>query len=324
MSDNNFYLRKMRITLLILCLFITAFDVKAQPYIDLLNIQYGKTSLSKLFVGKDELKINHEWKSYSFNAPIKINEHKLVLISPEINNKIYQQVDSTLTTQQNGSTTISAYSRIHSHYISISLPVTFVYKFKNENSLSATLVYRQNKIFENQFGWTTDQLGGAILYTKYYNEKFKLKAGGYYNREFWGNYLTPLLGFEWKASKNIYCWGLLPNSTTVDVSFNKLHAGFAFRGIEESYSESYNSYFHDREGHLKLYLNYYLINKDQKIGIVFTAEGGQSVNRLYEFKSAASDNVFKVHPAENYFLRIGVAVRLITRSDFKLWPSLPM
>ena len=134
----------------------------------------------------------------------------------------------------------------------------------------------------------------------------------------------PLLGFEWKASKNIYCWGILPTSANVDVSFNKVHAGFAFRGIEESYSEGYSSYFRDREGHLKIYLNYYLIKKNQKTGIVLLAEVGQSVNRLYQFKSANSDNISKYNPAENFFIRIGVAVRLITRSDFKLWPSHPI
>lgn len=297
---------------------------KAQPYIDLLNIQYAKTSLSKIYSGGNEIKINHEWKSYAFNAPIKLNDKKLLLISPEINNRIYQQSDSTLITQQNGSTTITAYSRFHQHYISYALPLTFIYKFENQNSISATLVYRQNKVYENSFGKYTDQLGGAFLYTKTYNNKFKLKGGLYYNREFWGNFFLPLIGFEWKASKNIYMWGLLPNSANVDISFNKLHAGFAFRGIEESYSEGYSSYFRDKEGHLKLYLNYYLINQKQKIGVILTAEGGQSVNRLYEFKSAATENIFKYRPAENYFIRIGVAVRLITRNDFKLWPSHPI
>jgi hypothetical protein len=312
-----------RLILILNCLLISGVAF-SQPYIDLLNIQYARTSVSKLYKGKDEFKVNHEWKSYAFNAPIKLNEKKLLLISPEINNKIYQQTDSTYTKQQNGSTTIAAYSRFHAHYISYALPITLIHKFENENSLSATFVYRQNKVFENSFGWTTDQLGGAVLYTKTYSNKFKLKGGLYYNREFWGNYIMPLLGFEWKASKNIYCWGLLPNSTTIDVSFNKLHTGFAYRGIEESYSESYNSYFHDREGHVKLYLNYYLINQKQKIGIVLLAEGGQSLSRLYEFKAASSDNIAKYHPAENYFIRIGVAVRLITRGDFKLWPSQPI
>jgi hypothetical protein len=312
-----------RLILILNCLLISGVAF-SQPFIDLLNIQYTRTSVSKLYKGKDEFKVNHEWKSYAFNAPIKLNEKKLLLISPEINNKIYQQTDSTFTKQQNGSTTIAAYSRFHAHYISYALPITLIHKFENENSLSATFVYRQNKVFENSFGWTTDQLGGAVLYTKTYSNKFKLKGGLYYNREFWGNYIMPLLGFEWKASKNIYCWGLLPNSTTIDVSFNKLHTGFAYRGIEESYSESYNSYFHDREGHVKLYLNYYLINQKQKIGIVLLAEGGQSLSRLYEFKAASSDNIAKYHPAENYFIRIGVAVRLITRGDFKLWPSQPI
>jgi hypothetical protein len=314
----------MRRLLLILNFLLISVVALSQPFIDLLNIQYAQTSISKLYKGKDEFKVNHEWKSYAFNAPIKLNEKKLLLISPEINNKKYQQTDSTYTTQQNGSTTIAAYSRFHAHYISYALPITLIHKFENDNSLSATFVYRQNKVFENSFGWTTDQLGGAVLYTKTYSNKFKLKGGLYYNREFWGNYIMPLLGFEWKASKNIYCWGLLPNSTTVDVSFNKLHTGFAYRGIEESYRESYNSYFHDREGHVKLYLNYYLINQKQKIGIVLLAEGGQSLSRLYEFKAASSDNIAKYHPAENYFIRIGVAVRLITRGDFKLWPSQPI
>jgi hypothetical protein len=71
-------------------------------------------------------------------------------------------------------------------------------------------------------------------------------------------------------------------------------------------------------------LNYYLINQKQKIGIVLLAEGGQSLSRLYEFKAASSDDIAKYHPAENYFIRIGVAVRLITRGDFKLWPSRPI
>jgi hypothetical protein len=299
-------------------------DTFSQPFIDLLNVQYAQTSISKLYKGKDEFKVNHEWKSYTFNAPLKLNDKKLLLISPEINSKQYQQSDSTLIMQQNGSTTIQAYSRFHEHYISFALPVTLIHKFENQNSISATLIYRQNKVYENSFAWSSDQLGGAVLYTKTYSNKFKLRGGIYYNREFWGNNILPLLGFEWKASKNIYCWGVLPTSANIDVSFNKVHAGFAFRGIEESYSEGYSSYFRDREGHLKLYLNYYLIKKNQKIGIVLLAEGGQSVNRLYQFKSSNNDKISKYHPAENTFIRIGVAVRLMTNSDFKLWPSHPI
>jgi len=299
-------------------------DTFSQPFIDLLNIQYAQTSISKLYKGKDEFKVNHEWKSYTFNVPLKLSDKKLLLISPEINSKQYQQSDSTLIMQQNGSTTIQAYSRFHEHYISFALPVTLIHKFENQNSISATLIYRQNKVYENSFAWSSDQLGGAVLYTKTYSNKFKLRGGIYYNREFWGNNILPLLGFEWKASKNIYCWGVLPTSANIDVSFNKVHAGFAFRGIEESYSEGYSSYFRDREGHLKLYLNYYLIKKNQKIGIVLLAEGGQSVNRLYQFKSSNNDKISKYHPAENTFIRIGVAVRLMTNSDFKLWPSHPI
>jgi hypothetical protein len=296
----------------------------SQPFIDVVNLQYAQTSISKLYKGKDEFKVNHEWKSYVFNAPLKLNDKKLLLISPEINNKKYLQSDSTLTTQQNGSTTIIEYSRFHEHYISFALPVTLIQNLKNQKSISATLIYRQNKVYQNNFSSSSGQLGGALLYTKTYSNKFKLKGGIYYNREFWGNNILPLIGFEWKASKNIYCWGILPTSANVDVSFNKMHAGFAFRGIEESYSESTSSYFRDREGHLKIYLNYYLIKKNQKIGIVLLAEGGQSVNRLYEFKAANSDNISKYNPAENFFVRLGVAVRLITRSDFKLWPSHPI
>ena len=314
----------MRKLLLALTYVLFGSDTFSQPFIDLLNIQYAQTSISKLYKGKDEFKVNHEWKSYTFNVPLKLSDKKLLLISPEINSKQYQQSDSTLIMQQNGSTTIQAYSRFHEHYISFALPVTLIHKFENQNSISATLIYRQNKVYENSFAWSSDQLGGAVLYTKTYSNKFKLRGGIYYNREFWGNNILPLLGFEWKASKNIYCWGVLPTSANIDVSFNKVHAGFAFRGIEESYSEGYSSYFRDREGHLKLYLNYYLIKKNQKIGIVLLAEGGQSVNRLYQFKSSNNDKISKYHPAENTFIRIGVAVRLMTNSDFKLWPSHPI
>ena len=314
----------MRKLLLALTYVLFGSDTFSQPFIDLLNVQYAQTSISKLYKGKDEFKVNHEWKLYTFNAPLKLNDKKLLLISPEINSKQYQQSDSTLIMQQNGSTTIQAYSRFHEHYISYALPVTLILNLKNQQSISATLIYRQNKVYKNSFAWSSDQLGGAVLYTKTYSNKFKLRGGIYYNREFWGNNILPLLGFEWKASKNIYCWGVLPTSANIDVSFNKVHAGFAFRGIEESYSEGYSSYFRDREGHLKLYLNYYLIKKNQKIGIVLLAEVGQSVNRLYQFKASNNDKISKYHPAENTFIRIGVAVRLMTNSDFKLWPSYPI
>ena len=59
-----------------ICLLINSIAF-SQPFIDLLNIQYAQTSVSKLYKGKDEFKVNHEWKSYAFNAPIKLNEKKI-------------------------------------------------------------------------------------------------------------------------------------------------------------------------------------------------------------------------------------------------------
>ena len=56
------------------------------------------------------------------------------------------------------------------------------------------------------------QYGGVFLEHFVPNEKLKIKAGIYYNREAFGNLFVPLVGVDWKVNDRINLYGILPTN----------------------------------------------------------------------------------------------------------------
>lgn len=94
------------------------------------------------------------------------------------------------------------------------------------------------------------QMGGAMIHTWNFRKNLKLKAGLYYNREFFGNYFMPLVGFDWKATEYTRIWGLLPGSMNVAYRpWKQAAVGIQYRSVTASFrSEDADDAMYVREG----------------------------------------------------------------------------
>jgi hypothetical protein len=54
------------------------------------------------------------------------------------------------------------------------------------------------------------QIGGIALHSYQVNDRLALKAGLYYNHEFFGHYFVPLAGIDWRIKDDLWLYGTLP------------------------------------------------------------------------------------------------------------------
>lgn len=143
------------------------------------------------------------------------------------------------------------------------------------------------------------QIGGILLCTFIKNEKFKYKLGAYYNHEYFGPLILPIIGLDWRPSEKTSVFGNLPINFTIDRKLsNRFSAGLYFQAINMSYrlSERYNhQYLQKYSQELSLYLDTYLASK-----IVLTLKAGRSIGRSYHFYDENQR-----HVARSMFLSIG-------------------
>jgi hypothetical protein len=141
------------------------------------------------------------------------------------------------------------------------------------------------------------QYGGLVLFTKKRSEIITYKYGVYMNTEFFGLFIVPLFGVDWKMSDKWRAFGVLPASMYLQYSLNKsFRTGLMFKAPTNTYRVSEESldnpnndristYVHYQTNNLYVYLDCYLTKS-----IVFTAKVGRTVFRgvrLY-----ASDDVY--------------------------------
>ena len=145
---------------------------------------------------------------------------------------------------------------------------------------------------------TTDdfQLGGAALATLKVSDSLQFRFGMYYNREFFGNYFMALAGIDWKVSRRLHIFGLLPSSLNLEYRFGgRVYGGFSFQSDVASYRLENGNYV--REGDkfwgydsFRLYVNLYLTKH-----LVWYAEGGVTAGRLYKIYTPQDEPV-ETHP----------------------------
>ena len=241
---------------------------KAQPYFDVATIQ---TSTANHFISNStsdsSIKVN--WFLANLNLPIELNKKNLLLATLGYEDYSFEN-ESPLLTQ---------------NFNSIYIPLTLLHTWKDTSwTTSFTYIPRVNSAAPIHVGDHTFQHGGAIIVSHSVNPHFKYSVGAYYNREFFGNYFLPLLGIEWKASKRLNIFGLLPNDMTADYKINKaLHTGFIYKGLTTSFrykpasTADYLSI--PSEGQLNLFADLYITKT-----IVLNLQGGVIVARVYNLQ----------------------------------------
>jgi hypothetical protein len=208
---------------------------------------------------------------------------------------------------------------------SVSLPLGF--KFVSKSKKWETILIGVPKI-ASDFRDKTDaydfQLGGIFLEHFVPNDKLKIKLGLYYNREAFGNFFMPLVGVDWKISKRINLYGILPSNYRLEFNVikNKLYTGLCFKAATRSFRLSQkNNYDYVRydEQQVKLFVDYFVY---KKILIFFDAGYSTSRNPLqykYEIKDQTYVNpvftTLKNYPVFNFGIAYRVRLDLEKKSE---------
>jgi hypothetical protein len=205
-------------TLLLVFIFSNSF---AQPYIDLATLRYVNSPANTGIINQNEPPLKLEHSVAGINLPIPLNKDKsaILLILPYLEQ--WQIGMDSGVLKLNG----------------FGFPVGLSKKLNHFWGITAILFYRINKekdLPDNS--GTTQQLGGAFIFNYSPNERLTYKFGIYYNREFFGNFIVPLLGIDWRPDKLNAVFGTLPGAITWERKLNNhFYFGANFRAITNSY-----------------------------------------------------------------------------------------
>ena len=104
--------------------------------------------------------------------------------------------------------------------------------------------HRSNVIFLPTWSSTTKaftsdafQYGFLAVHSIKFSDRFTLKGGLYFNREFYGNFFMPLVGVDWRLNNDWYIFGLLPGTFNV---YKKVNDWFGFSLSERAPNGSVN------------------------------------------------------------------------------------
>ncbi len=273
---------------LIVFILLFCFNIlsEAQPFVDLINVrntyafknpEKSGTPFSHLYIGSD--------------LPLKLKNNKYIILSP-----FYEKWNIDSSSYKNYLPSIS----------SIALAVSFMVPLDNNHcSLVATAIPRWNSEglqLENSF-----QLGGAVLANYKITENKKYKLGVYVNKEFFGTFIMPLVGIEWKINNRNYLYGVLPGKLTYEHKINHLfYTGGNFRAITNSYHLSNGNYVRIDDNQLSAYVDYYATKN-----IVLSTETGYGIMRQLSCGKEGSTNYQKDYNwGDGFFIKLCASYRI--------------
>ncbi|TAH42814.1 MAG: hypothetical protein EYC69_04385 [Bacteroidetes bacterium] len=278
---------KYHISAFLLCMQVLTST--AQPFFDLFTLhnQWSKPSIDG---ANDSADINTSIFETSLTIPIKIRKDVLA-ISPSYS-----------------SASLKPDYADRINFQSMMLSLAFIKQWKNEKyKTSFVFISRSNKDPEIKSINESLQWGGAIVQSIKKTEKLKYKFGLYYNSEFFGPFILPLAGIDWNINERLNLFGLLPGSMNLEYKLSKkVHLGFAFRSITNSYRQALNTFIRINDNHLKLFVDFYMFKKH-----VFTLEAGHSVLRKYKpgIRINGETSYIDFDVNDGYLIKIAYAFR---------------
>lgn len=273
----------------------------SQPYVDIATFNY-----------------QHFSAPYSINSGLRstTNVYNLNLFFPKEfkngNTFLFRLNNELIATQTNS-------NNYNSSSIS-SITALLGYQFTSKSKNWKTILMAIPKLasdFEDPIGTTDWQIGGLILGNYKANDKLKIKAGLYYNREAFGDFFVPLLGIDWKATDRLNFYGTLPNNYKIEYAVvkNKFFTGLNFKSQTRSFQLSQkqnNDYIRFDETVLKLFADYFLYKK-----ILVFGEIGYSLGKSplqYSTVTNELTSLNSIYSASNKYpvFNIGIVYRIRT------------
>ena len=121
------------------------------------------------------------------------------------------------------------------NYYSLGLTLGVNHKFSDKNSLLFVLLPKLNSDFK-ELNSNAFQLGFIGTYSHRVNDDFLWKAGLYYNSEFFGPFLVPIFGLDWKLNKAVSIKGDLPIYAKVNYGINEgFSAGLGYIALVSTF-----------------------------------------------------------------------------------------
>lgn len=274
---------------------VSARQMVAQPYIDIAGARYVKSPDAGI-VNHNGNKTILTYYNIGGNVPLPLNHKKdFLILSPCFENWQANLYNGDIP---GGKET----------YTGLVFPVSWLKQLHNPLwSIQSTVIIRMNdRTIDNHGQW---QVGGAILVAWKKSPVITWKAGLYVNGEYFGLFVVPLLGFDWKINPGTRLFGVLPGSATLEKKISPhFYGGGTYRSATNSFAkETRDVYWRINENQLGLYLDYYC-NKN----IVLTAEAGHSLFRRIRITQYANSGIEKInlHPNDNVYFKVGAAYRI--------------
>jgi Domain of unknown function (DUF6268) len=267
--------------------------VCAQPYIDLVNAGYlNSPHIGR--VGKNKNPTRLDYFNISTTLPFQFNNKQDALILRPFFEKWTSRVAS-----------VNNFSDFH---YGLALPLTLLISVPHSKwTLLTTAIVRMNDAEINRRGqW---QYGGALMIAKQVSKDLAFKLGIYLNSEFFGLFVVPLLGMDWRISDRANLFGLLPASLTLEYALNKrFYAGAVVRTFTNSYHDTGANYIRIDENQAGLFLDYYPAKR-----LVLNFEAGHSI--LRKVRSGDWHNTkYDWNADDNFYFKLSVAYRLRIRN----------
>lgn len=264
---------------------LVAVPLSSQPFVDPIQIRYtygfrngaaAATPHAHLWIGCD--------------LPIRLKENMYLVLSPT-----YEQWQIDSADQE----------KIYPIVRSFSFPIGWLVPFKESKwSLTLLPVLRLNgeKLFEKN----TLQYGGATLVTFALKPKQKFRAGVYVNNEFFGVYVIPLFGIDWRIDDRNYLFGALPGRLTFEHQWSdKWYGGITFRAITNSFRISDGQFLRLDDNQISLFLDYYLSKH-----ICVTLEPGYGLLRKLRTGEDKKKYLTEVDWGDGPFIKLSSSYRL--------------
>ncbi|REJ85311.1 MAG: hypothetical protein DWQ44_01260 [Bacteroidetes bacterium] len=264
-------------------------QVKSQPYLDLAQVQLIRSSSGS---GASNNSTPRIWLLGSeLNIPLK-SSNGIFLLSPSVT---YQQIDFS--------------EKIESTDIrSIAFPITYAHEWNEEWKSSFTFIGRINESVNVPAEGGKFQHGYALLNTYKKKEALKFRFGIYFNNEFFGPFILPLAGIDYKINEKLQLFGTLPGSMNLEKTIGKkTHAGFSFRSFTSSYRLPSDSLLRIYDNHIRIFFNYTVAANH-----ILIAEAGHSLFRNYRLglRADGKTRYTQVDSNDGIIFRIAYAYRL--------------
>jgi hypothetical protein len=274
---------------IVLATMLCSMELQAQPYIDVFTVRYFY-SPEIGNPGKDKNSTRLDYFNFSLTLPFQFKNKKDALILSPFLERWNSQVES-----------ISGYKDYH---YGLALPVGFLKSIPHSNwTILTTAIFRMNDANINFQGET--QWGGYILASWQRTQSLNYKLGLYINSEFFGLFVIPLIGLDWKINDRFNLFGVLPASLTLEYKLSKhFFSGTVFRTFTNSYHDVANQYMRVDENQLGLFLDYYYGKS-----WLFNIEAGHSI--LRKLRGGEWRNINQNwNAADNFYFKCMIAYRL--------------